>query len=73
MALRKRKKIRVHLTGGRDTELPSIEGYLVSRANLEFLVELPHLVVAAGREPVELASRHVAIPRERVAFYEVIG
>lgn len=65
----RRRRVRVHLVG----DLPSIDGYIRSRGRLEYLVEAPQLLTAAGAEPVELASRLVAVPRDRIAFYEVIG
>lgn len=62
----------MHLIGQPGAELPSVEGLLVSRRPDEYLLALPSLLVAAQANPVELESRWVAIPRERVAFYEVL-
>lgn len=53
--------------------LPSVEGLLVSRRRREYLIALPQLLLAPGANPAELESRWVAIPRERVAFYEVLA
>jgi hypothetical protein len=67
------KRVRVHLADSHpDTNLPSIEGLLVSKRGREFLLAVPRLLTAAGANPAELESRYVAIPRERVAFYEVL-
>lgn len=72
--MKRKPRVRVHLVEeNRGTELPSIEGILVSRRRREYLLALPSLLLAAGANPAELESRWVAIPRERVAFYEVIG
>lgn len=61
----------MHLFGD-NNDLPSIEGYLVSRRRREYLIALPSLVLAAGAKPNEFDSRYVRIPRERVAFFEEI-
>jgi hypothetical protein len=55
-----------------DPGLPSVEGLLVRTARREYHLAVPRLVVAAGGEPVELENT-VVIPRERVAFYEVVS
>jgi hypothetical protein len=52
--------------------LPSVEGLLVSRRHSEYLVALPSLLTSTTGNPSELESRWVAIPRDRVAFYEVL-
>lgn len=54
-------------------QLPSVEGLLVSRRRNEFLLALPELIVAPDAPSQKLESRLLAIPRERVAFFEVIG
>ena len=74
---KKRRRVRVHLIdppsqgvtfGG---TLPSIEGILV-RSRPDFEVELPKLIASAQGNPIELDARSVVVPRERVAFYEVL-
>lgn len=67
MRLRK-KRVRVHLVAG-DADLPSVEGILRRRWP-EYLVDVPELLLAAGGNAQPLQSRTLAIPRERVAFYE---
>lgn len=64
--------MRVHLIDEPGSQLPSIEGVLVSRRRREYMVAVPKLVIAAGRDPEELQSRALCIPRDRVAFYEVL-
>ncbi len=66
MILRKRR-VLMHLV---EDGLPSVEGLLVRRSSREFVLAVPLLHVAAGGVPQELTSRFLAIPRERVAFYE---
>lgn len=70
--MRRKKRVRLHLQGERG-DLPSVEGILMSKRGREFVVALPSLLVAAGANPAELDSRWLIIPRERVAFYEVLG
>jgi hypothetical protein len=67
------KRVRVHLADPHPgSNLPSIEGLLVSKRRREILLAVPQLLTAAGANPTELESRYVAIPLERVAFYEVL-
>lgn len=64
--------MRVHLIEPHPgVNLPSVEGLLVSRRRGEYLIALPELLVAADAQPTVLQSRLLAIPRERVAFYEL--
>lgn len=73
MRLGPKKRVRMHLIEPDSPhELPSIEGILISRRHREYLLALPVLLVAAGANPAELESRWVRIPRDRVAFYEVL-
>lgn len=73
MRLRRRKRVRMHLMEpGPGVELPSIEGLLVSRYGREFHLALPSLVVNEAGKPLELESRLVGIPRERVAWWEYV-
>lgn len=63
----------MHLIDRPGSDLPSVEGLLVSRRRGEYLLALPSLLTAVGANPAELESRWVAIPRDRVAFYEVLA
>lgn len=64
----------MHLIDPKGSEgLPSVEGILVSKRRGEYVVGLPSLLVAVGADPAELESRWLVIPRERVAFYEVLS
>lgn len=62
--------MRVHL---KDDQLPSVEGLLLRRTSQEFVVARAALVLNAQAEPAELTSRELVIPRENVAFYEVLA
>lgn len=61
----------MHLMDQPGMTLPSIEGILKRRWP-EYVIAVPALLTAVGRDPDQLESRHVAVPRERVAFYEVL-
>lgn len=67
-----RKRVRVQLVAPHGADLPTIEGVLLQRTRSEYIVGVPQLLVAAGGNPAELAARHVAIPRDRVAWIEVL-
>lgn len=67
----RRKRIRMHLLDDRGSELPSIEGLLTKRGR-EYEISVPVLITAVGANPRPLESRLVVVPRERIAFYEVI-
>ena len=72
LRLKRARRVRVHLI---EDGLPSIEGLLVGkgRHGREVVVALPQLITEAvtqGGAPTVLDSRYVAIPRERVAFWE---
>lgn len=67
--LKRAKRVRVHLL---DQGLPSIEGLLLSKRSREYVLALPMLITSAEGEPAELDSKLLVIPRDRVAFYEVI-
>lgn len=63
----------MHLeSNGVGETLPSIEGVLVRKWGREYVLGVPQLLVAPGENPAVLESRWVRIPRERVAFYEVL-
>ena len=73
--LRRARRVRMHMVD-RDPRVssPSVEGLLVSRGRREYGVAVPSLLVAEGREPVRLdEARLLMVPREQVAFYEVLG
>jgi hypothetical protein len=53
--------------------LPSVEGLLVSKRGREYVVAVPELIHDTQMAPAVLESRWLRVPRERVAFYEVIG
>lgn len=63
----------MHLIEPKNVELPSIEGILVSRRLGEYVVGLPKLLTAAGGNPSELESRWLVVPKDRVAFYEILN
>jgi hypothetical protein len=71
--LRKAKRVRLHLVDEPQVPLPSVEGLLVSKRAGEYVVALPQLIVAVGANPAVLESKLLVVPRERVAFYEVIS
>lgn len=73
MRLKRARRVRVHPVEQQGAQQPSIEGLLVARRRREYVLALPALIVSAEARPVELESRLLVIPRERVAFYEVIG
>jgi hypothetical protein len=55
-----------------NSRLPSVEGVLVSRRRREYMIAVPRLLTHPQADPAELDSRWLAIPRSRVAFYEVL-
>jgi hypothetical protein len=69
--LRKRR-VRVHLRESPGEELPSVEGLLLSKWGAEIVIGLPELHLSPEGVPARLASRQLVIPRERVAFWEII-
>lgn len=70
MNWRKRKRrVRLHLT---PDGLPSVEGLLVSNGRGDFVIAVPKLLTLS-EGPVELDSRWLTVPRDRVAFYEVLS
>src|SRR5262245_34949308 len=70
--MKRKPRVRMHLVDESRSQLPSVEGVLVSRRRKEYMIAVPKLVIAAGRDPEELEARWLTIPRERVAFYEVL-
>jgi hypothetical protein len=70
--LRRKRRVRVHLADPHpDVPLPTVEGLLVSKGR-EYVVAAAELTLAAGSKPVRPDSRLLVIPRDRVAFYEVM-
>ena len=63
----------MHLIDDKQSQLPSVEGILVSRRRREYMLAVPMLLTAPGANPAELDSRWLCIPRSRVAFYEVLS
>jgi hypothetical protein len=63
--------VRIHLIDAPNVSLPSIEGILMRRVGREYLLAVPEVHWAAGGQPDRL-EHLVAIPRERVAFFEVL-
>ena len=71
--MKRKPRVRVHLVEPRGSEpLPSVEGILISRRRGEYLIAVPQLITSAEGNPAVLESRLLAIPRDRVAFYEVL-
>lgn len=71
--MKRKRRVRIHLIEPKGSEsLPSVEGFLHSKRGREYVVALPQLLVAAGATPVEPDCRYLVVPRERVAFYEVL-
>jgi hypothetical protein len=70
--MRAKKRVRVHLVDEGNSQLPSIEGLLLSRRGREYAIAVPKLLLHPDAQPTELDSRWLEIPRERVAFYEVL-
>lgn len=70
--MNRKPRVRMHLIDEPKSQLPSIEGVLVSRRRREYMLAVPVLLTAAQATPAELESRYLAIPRDRVAFYEVL-
>lgn len=69
-----KKRVRVHLADPHPgVELPSVEGVLVSKRGRELTIAVASLVFNPDADPVPLQSRWLVIPRERVAFYEVLS
>ena len=67
-----KKRVRVHLADAHPgVDLPSVEGLLLAKHGREFRIGRPELILDEG--PAELGSRELVIPRERVAFYEVLN
>lgn len=71
---KRKQRVRIHLADQHPAvPLPSVEGLLVSKTGRELVIAIPALVHSSEAAPVELASRYLVIPRERVAFWEVLA
>jgi hypothetical protein len=71
--LRKAKRVRLHMKDEPGWSPPSIEGLLVARRRREYAIAVPQLHFSVERGPVMPQSKLLLIPRENVAFYEVIS
>lgn len=70
--MRPKQRVRVHLIDEGRSQLPSVEGILLSKRGREIMIAVPKLLMHPDANPAELDSRWLTIPRERVAFYEVL-
>lgn len=70
----RKKRIRVHLMDpAPGSNLPTVEGLLIGQHGAHYRVAVPELLVAAGAQPLQLQdARELMIPRDRVAFIEVL-
>ena len=65
--MRRKRRVRVHFN---DQDKPSMEGFLLAQHRRDYIIGVPSLLIATGRDPAELESRQVRVPREQVWFYE---
>ena len=72
MNWRRSRRVRVHLVDRPGIDLPRVDGILVSRRNREYVIGVPSLTFTAEGNAVTPEGRFVAIPRDGVAFYEVL-
>lgn len=72
MNLRRKKRVRVHLIDQPGIDMPRFDGILISRRAREFVLGVPEMTLAANAQPVRPEGRLVVVPRERVAFYEIL-
>lgn len=63
---KRRPQVRVHVQGG-----PSIEGTLWRRTRSVYLLQAAKALAEDQPHPVDLGGT-VAVPRERVIFYQVL-
>jgi hypothetical protein len=74
VGLKRKPRVRVHLVEPHPgVSLPSVDGLLISKRGREYVLALPALIVDESAKPHHLGGRLLAIPRERVAFYEVLA
>ena len=62
----------MHLIDRPGIDLPRVDGLLVSRRNREYMIGVPSLTFTAEGNAVTPEGRFVAIPRDGVAFYEIL-
>jgi hypothetical protein len=62
----------MHLVDRPGVEMPRVDGLLVSRRQREYVIGVPSLMLAAEGNPVTPEGRFIAIPRDGVAFYEIL-
>lgn len=71
--VKRARRVRLHMIEPNpNVDLPSIEGLLVSKRSREYAIAVPVLITGVAAAPTELDSKLLIIPREHVAFYEVI-
>jgi len=70
MILRRAQRVRLHFF---KDGMPSMEGLLVSRRHGEYAIGVPELVPTAEGEKVPVGGQIALIPRENVAFLEVLS
>lgn len=72
-SLKRKPRVRLHLIDPNPHfPLPSVEGLMVSKRAREYAVAVPQLITTAEGKPVEPQGRLLVVPREHVAFYEVL-
>ena len=72
MTWKRKRKVRMHLIDRPGIDLPRVDGLLVSRRNREYMIGVPSLTFTAEGNAVTPEGRFVAIPRDGVAFYEIL-
>ena len=72
MIWKRARKVRMHLIDRPGIDLPRVDGILVSRRHREYLIGVPSLTFSAEGNAVTPEGRFVAIPRDGVAFYELV-
>lgn len=72
MIWKRKRQVRMHLIDRPGIDLPRVDGLLVSRRHREFLIGVPSLTFTAAGNAVTPEGRFVAIPRDGVAFYEIL-
>lgn len=72
VTFKRKRRVRMHLIDRPGIDLPRIDGLLISRRHNEYLVGVPELLLSAEGNPVTPEGRYVVVPRDNVAFYELI-
>ena len=67
--MKRKPRVRMHLEGA---NLPTVEGLLVSRRRKEYMLAVPRLLIDPQANPAELEAPYMCIPRDRVAFFEIL-